>query len=173
MPRAFFLVKTRRSRRTTKWLPGTIPSGRAPQCANGRALPLAHRRGGLIFNSVVEYGKRLRRSKAKEEQLSLIFHTLADRSRREIIELLREAGELKVGDIAAAFSMSLNGVSKHLKVLEKAGLIERRVDGREHWIRVSWASLQQPYEWLHFYHHFWSGRLDSLVDYVKDKGERK
>jgi DNA-binding transcriptional ArsR family regulator len=74
-------------------------------------------------------------------------------------ELLREAGELKVGDIAAAFSMSLNGVSKHLKVLEKAGFIERRVDGREHWIRVSWASLQQPYEWLHFYHHFWSGRL--------------
>lgn len=121
---------------------------------------------------MVDHKKRRRRAEAKEEQLSLIFHTLADRSRRQIIELLREAGELKVGEIAEAFSMSLNGVSKHLKVLEKAGLVERRVDGREHWIRVSWASLQQPYEWLHFYQHFWSERLDSLVDYVKDKGEK-
>ena len=122
---------------------------------------------------MVEYRKRSGRgSEAKEEQLSLIFHTLADRSRRQIIELLREAGELKVGDVAEAFSMSLNGVSKHLKVLEKAGLVERRIGGREHWIRVSWSSLQQPYEWLHFYQHFWSERLDSLVDYVKDKGEK-
>lgn len=115
---------------------------------------------------------RRRRSKAKEEQLSLVFHTLSDRSRRQIIELLREAGELKVGDIAEAFSMSLNGVSKHLKVLEKAGLIERRIEGREHWIRVSWAALQQPYEWLHFYRHFWGERLDALVDYVQEKGKR-
>ncbi|MBW1832566.1 MAG: transcriptional regulator [Deltaproteobacteria bacterium] len=121
---------------------------------------------------MVDHKKRRRRAEAKEEQLSLIFRTLADRSRRQIIELLREAGELKVGDIAEAFSMSLNGVSKHLKVLEKAGLVERRVEGREHWIRVSWTSLQQPYEWLHFYQHFWGGRLDSLVDYVKDKGAK-
>jgi len=122
---------------------------------------------------MVEYKiRRSRRSKAKEEQLSLVFHTLSDRSRREIIELLREAGELKVGDIAQAFSMSLNGVSKHLKVLERAGLIERRIEGREHWIRVSWATLQQPYEWLHFYRHFWGERLDALVDYVREKGKK-
>jgi DNA-binding transcriptional ArsR family regulator len=115
---------------------------------------------------------RRRDSEAKEAQLSLLFHTLSDRSRREIIALLREAGELKVGDIAQTFSMSLNGVSKHLKVLEKAGLIERRIEGREHWIRVNWAALQQPYEWLHFYRHFWGARLDALVDYVQEKGNR-
>jgi DNA-binding transcriptional ArsR family regulator len=121
---------------------------------------------------MVEYCERRRRlSRAKEEQLSLVFHTLSDRSRRQIIELLREAGELKVGDIAEAFSMSLNGVSKHLKVLEKAGLIERRIEGREHWISVRWATLQQPYEWLHFYRHFWGERLDALVDYVQEKGK--
>ncbi len=107
------------------------------------------------------------RQATDEEQLSRIFRVLADPSRRKIIELLREAGELRVGDISAAFDMSLNGVSKHLKALEAAGLIERRVVGREHHIRVDWSALQQPYEWLHFYHHFWSARLDALVDYTK------
>jgi DNA-binding transcriptional ArsR family regulator len=110
---------------------------------------------------------------ARDERLSRIFQALADPSRRQIIELLREAGELKVGDIAEAFSMSLNGVSKHLKTLERSGLIARRIDGREHWIRVEWSALQQPYEWLHFYRHFWGQRLDALVDYVKHKNKDK
>ncbi len=108
---------------------------------------------------------------SKNSQLTGIFQALADPSRRKIIELLRESGELKVGDIAEAFAMSLNGVSKHLKVLEAATLIERRIDGRAHWIRVNWQALQAPYEWLHFYHHYWSERLDSLVDYINKKGE--
>jgi DNA-binding transcriptional ArsR family regulator len=109
---------------------------------------------------------------AKEEQLSRTFQALADPSRRQIVALLREADELKVTDIADAFSMSLNGVSKHLKVLERAGILERRIDGREHWLRVRWEALQAPYEWLHFYHHFWSERLDALVDYVTTKGDK-
>lgn len=123
-----------------------------------------------IFNLVVDD-----KSNERDEALTLIFHTLADASRRKIIELLREAGELKVGDIAAAFSMSLNGVSKHVKVLERAGLVVRRRDGRAHWLRVNWEALQMPYEWLHFYRHFWGGRLDSLVDYVNqiDSSEKE
>lgn len=111
------------------------------------------------------------RSRAQEERLNEVFQALSDPSRRKIVALLREAEELKVTDIADAFSMSLNGVSKHLKVLERAGLVKRRVQGREHWLRVNWAALQEPYEWLHFYKHFWSARLDALVDYVKRKGE--
>jgi DNA-binding transcriptional ArsR family regulator len=110
---------------------------------------------------------------AREEQLNRIFHVLSDPTRRRILGLLREATELRVGDIAEAFSMSLNGVSKHLKVLEAAGLVERRVVGREHYLSIDWSALQLPYEWLHFYHHFWSARLDALVDYAtkskKDK----
>ncbi|WP_428265742.1 ArsR/SmtB family transcription factor [Haliangium sp.] len=106
------------------------------------------------------------RKQAREQRLDAGFRALSDASRRKIIALLREAGELKVGDIAAAFDMSLNGVSKHLKMLERAGLIRRRVDGREHWIRVEWAGLRGPYEWLHVYHHFWNERLDALVDYL-------
>ena len=109
----------------------------------------------------------------QEEALSATFRALADPSRRQVISLLREAGELRVGDMADAFSMSLNGVSKHVKVLEKVGLVSRRVDGREHWVSVRWEALQQPYEWLHFYHHFWSARLNALVDYVQTKGEQR
>jgi DNA-binding transcriptional ArsR family regulator len=103
---------------------------------------------------------------SETERLDRVFHALSDASRRKIVELLREAGELKVGDIATSFEMTLNGVSKHLKVLEQAGLIERRISGREHWLRVEWSSLQLGYEWLHFYQQFWGKRLDALVDYV-------
>lgn len=107
-------------------------------------------------------------AKTDAERLDKVFHALADESRRKIVELLREAGELKVGDIASSFDMSLNGVSKHLKVLEQAGLVQRRIAGREHWLRVDWSALQLGYEWLHFYQQFWGKRLDALVDYVKN-----
>ncbi len=110
-----------------------------------------------------------------QSELDRVFHGLADPSRRKIIALLREAGELKVGEIAKAFDMSLNGVSKHLKVLESAGLIVRRIEGRDHWIGVNWQTLQPAYEWLHFHHHFWSERLDALVDYARKtkRGQKK
>jgi len=105
-------------------------------------------------------------------RLDRAFAALSDPSRREIIGLLREAGDLKVTDLAQAFSMSLNGVSKHIKVLERAGLIVRRIDGREHWLRVDWTGLQGAYEWLHFYRQFWSTRLDALIDYVQEQKEK-
>jgi DNA-binding transcriptional ArsR family regulator len=107
-----------------------------------------------------------------EHQLDQVFHCLADPSRRKMLALLREAGQLKVGDIAQAFDMTLNGVSKHLKVLEQAGLVIRRVDGREHWISVNWAALQPAYQFLHYHQHFWSQRLDALVDYVAPPKKR-
>ena len=69
--------------------------------------------------------------------------------------------------------ISFGNKPKHLKVLEAAGLVRRRVEGRSHWLRVQWPALQQPYEWLHFYQHYWTGRLDALVDYVKNRGKNK
>ncbi len=111
--------------------------------------------------------------KKKDEVLDALFFCLSDSSRRKILALLREAGEMKVGDIAEAFSMSLNGVSKHLKVLERSSLIQRRVEGREHWIQVHWETLQLPYEWLHFYRHFWGSRVDALIDYHKQQRKKK
>ena len=115
-----------------------------------------------------------RRGKAGEEQrLSRVFHALADPARRRIIALLRESGELPVGVVAEAFSMTLNGVSKHVKVLEHAGVVRRRVEGRVHWISVDWNALQAAYEFLHAHHHFWSARLDALVDYTRTKARSK
>ncbi|MDQ4080623.1 MAG: metalloregulator ArsR/SmtB family transcription factor [Gemmatimonadota bacterium] len=111
-----------------------------------------------------------RRAKTREEErLSRVFHALADPARRRIIALLRESGELPVGVVAQAFSMTLNGVSKHVKVLEHAGVVRRRIEGRVHWISVDWSALQVAYEFLHAHHHFWSTRLDALVDYARSR----
>jgi DNA-binding transcriptional ArsR family regulator len=108
-----------------------------------------------------------------DERLTLVFHALADPARRRIIALLRESGELPVGVVAEAFSMTLNGVSKHVKVLERAGVVRRRIEGRMHWISVNWNALQLAYEFLHAHHHFWSTRLDALVDYTRSRGRSK
>lgn len=102
-----------------------------------------------------------------------MFHALADPVRRKIIALLRESGELPVGAIGQAFSMTLNGVSKHVKVLERSGLVRRRVDGRVHWISIDWNAMQVAYEFLHAHHHFWSTRLDALVDYTRNQSRAK
>jgi DNA-binding transcriptional ArsR family regulator len=109
----------------------------------------------------------------EEERLSRVFHALADPARRRIIALLRESGELPVGVVADAFSMTLNGVSKHVKVLERAGVVQRRIEGRVHWISVNWSALQGAYEFLHAHHHFWSTRLDALVDYARRQRRSK
>ena len=111
-----------------------------------------------------------RRGKDQEKQLSRVFHCLSDPARRKIIALLRESGELPVGVLGKAFKMTQNGVSKHVKVLESAGVVHRRIEGREHLISVNWSALQIAYEFLHAHHHFWSTRLDALVDYARRQG---
>jgi DNA-binding transcriptional ArsR family regulator len=112
--------------------------------------------------------KKLRKADA-EQNLDRVFHCLADPARRKIIALLREAGELKVSDVGQAFSMTQNGVSKHVKVLEDAGLVKRRVEGRVHYLSVSWQALQPAYAYLHVHHHFWNERLDALIDYTRNR----
>lgn len=78
-----------------------------------------------------------------------------------------------MGVVAEAFAMTLNGVSKHVKVLERAGVVRRRIEGRVHWISVDWSALQVAYEFLHAHHHFWSTRLDALVDYARSQSHSK
>jgi DNA-binding transcriptional ArsR family regulator len=115
-----------------------------------------------------------RRSRAhEEEQLNQVFHCLADPARRKIIALLRDSGELQIGVVGQAFAMTQNGVSKHVKVLEGAGLVRRRIEGRVHWISVNWGALQVAYEFLHAHHHFWSTRLDAFVDYMEREHRTK
>jgi DNA-binding transcriptional ArsR family regulator len=74
---------------------------------------------------------------------------------------------MRVGDIALAFEMSLNGVSKHLKTLEKAGLIERTVEGRVHWISPCPSRLSPALRFFHLIEHYWHERLGALADQLE------
>lgn len=107
-------------------------------------------------------------ARLSQDPLDLAFAALADPTRRRLIALLREAPELRVSDLAACFDMSLNGVSKHLKVLERAGLVTRRIEGRVHWIRVRWEGLQPAAGWLDAHKHFWNTRIDALIEALEE-----
>lgn len=90
-----------------------------------------------------------------------VFHALAHGARREMVGRLAE-GDLTVGELAEPLAMSLAAASKHVKVLERAGLLRRRVEGRRHVCRLQPGPLASATEWLHFYEGFWAERLDSL-----------
>jgi DNA-binding transcriptional ArsR family regulator len=110
----------------------------------------------------------------QSDNVDKVFHALSDPSRRKMVDLLREAGTLRVTDLAKAFDMSLNGVSKHVKVLEEAGVVKRKIEWREHFLEINWSALQGPYDWLHARHHYWSKRVDALIGYVvKNRKEKK
>lgn len=96
-----------------------------------------------------------------EYQLDAVFHALSDATRRAMLRSLSE-GERSVGDLAAPHAMSLAGASKHIRMLEKAGLVRREVRGRTHICRLDAAALQEAQAWLTFYERFWTHRLDAL-----------
>jgi DNA-binding transcriptional ArsR family regulator len=99
-------------------------------------------------------------------QLDAVYAALADGSRRAIVWRLATEGELKVTDLARPFDMSLNAVSKHIKVLEAAGLLRRRVAGRDHWLSLAPEPLANAYSWIGLYQRFWERRIDALERYV-------
>ncbi len=96
-----------------------------------------------------------------DPRLDHIYGAIADPTRRAILAVLA-TGEVNVGSLAERFPISFNGVSKHVKVLERAGLIERTILGREHWLRMNAAPLQDAAQWLEHYRAFWTTRLDAL-----------
>ena len=93
--------------------------------------------------------------------LDEVFHALASAPRRQLLRTLAD-GERTVGDLARPFDMSLAAVSKHLKVLEAAQLVERRSAGRTTSCRLTPGPLADVREWVDFYERFWSTRLDAL-----------
>lgn len=95
------------------------------------------------------------------QQLDNVFRALADPTRREMLRRLSEGGQ-SVSDLAEPLPMSLAGASKHVKVLEHAGLVRRTVRGRTHWCELDASSLAEVYEWLGYYKRFWSRSLDAL-----------
>ena len=104
--------------------------------------------------------------------LTNVLNAIAHPSRRAILERLTR-GPARVTEIAEPFDMSLNAVSKHLKVLEGAGLIRREIQGREHLIEFQGEPLRLVSTWVHEYEKFWTQRLDRLEAHFKDKRRKK
>ena len=105
------------------------------------------------------------------DRLSSTFGPLADPTRRAILARLVR-GEATVGDLARPFDISLPAVSRHLKVLQRAGLIEREVDAQWRLCRLKGRPLREAHGWLERYRKFWDESLDRLVEYL-EKEERK
>ena len=95
-------------------------------------------------------------------QLDRLFAALADPTRRAIIERLLAAGELSVGDVAARFAISTPAISRHLQVLERAGLIERRIERQWRFVRVRADALTPVESWLSRQRRHWTVALDRL-----------
>jgi DNA-binding transcriptional ArsR family regulator len=99
------------------------------------------------------------------DSLSLTFSALADPTRRAILARLT-LGETSVGDLAEPFDMSLPAVSKHLKVLERAGLIARGREAQRRPCRLAAEPLHEVSDWVATYRRFWEQRLDQLEAYL-------
>ena len=106
------------------------------------------------------------------DRLSTTFAALADPTRRAILDTLAR-GEVTVGELAARFPISLNGVSKHIRVLERAGLITRDVRGREHRLTFDARPLEDAAAWMERYRAFWESRLDALEGLIKSRRRRR
>jgi len=103
-------------------------------------------------------------------RLDRTFHALADPTRRAILARLAQ-GEATVGELAQPFRTSLPAVSKHLKVLEGAGLLARTRAGRVHRCRLRAAPLSETSAWLERYRRFWERQLDALAEYLGDNDQ--
>jgi DNA-binding transcriptional ArsR family regulator len=105
-------------------------------------------------------------------QLNTVFHALGDATRRRMLHDLAD-GERTVGQLAEPFTISLAAASKHIKVLESAGLIRREVRGRTHLCRLDPGPLASAHQWLSFYQRFWTDRLDVLERLLRNEDERQ
>jgi DNA-binding transcriptional ArsR family regulator len=98
--------------------------------------------------------------------LDAAFAALADPTRRNIVARLAR-GSVRVTDLAEPFDMSLNAVSKHVKVLERAGLVHRKRSGREHVLTLHAAPMREIVNWVSRYEKFWNDKLDALGEFLK------
>lgn len=101
------------------------------------------------------------------DQLSVTFAALADPTRRAILARLA-SGELSVGELAEPFAMSMPAVSKHLRVLERAGLIAQRREAQWRRCRIEAGPLKEVVDWAEHYRHIWEARLDRLDTYLQE-----
>jgi DNA-binding transcriptional ArsR family regulator len=109
---------------------------------------------------------------SQPDHLNTTFAALADPTRRAILARLT-SGDATVLELAEPFDMSLPAISKHLKVLERAGLISRGRDAQRRPCRIQGAPLKEATEWIDQYRRFWEGSFDRLDDYLKEMKRKK
>ena len=108
----------------------------------------------------------------EQAHLDAVFHALSDPTRRAMLGYLAER-ERTIGELATPFSMSFAGASKHVRVLENAGLVTRTIRGRTHLCRLRAARLAEANAWLRRYERFWTDRLDMLEQLLREEDARK
>jgi DNA-binding transcriptional ArsR family regulator len=105
---------------------------------------------------------------AEDERLDRIFHALANRTRRSLLRRLAD-GPSRVTELAEPHRMSVNAISKHLFVLERAGLIRRERNGHVQSCLLDAAPMAKAEEWISAYRRFWTGKIDRLAAFVEKK----
>ena len=108
----------------------------------------------------------------QSNQLDGVFNALCDPTRRAILSRLTDT-DARVTDIAADFPISLNSISKHIRMLERAGLVTRSVQGREHMLSLNAGPLADASEWLEHYRRFWEERLAALEKFVTSRKRKR
>jgi DNA-binding transcriptional ArsR family regulator len=116
----------------------------------------------FIFNYMVEY--------VDDGILTEIFKAVSDTTRRSLLTQLCQQGTSRVTDLANHYAMSLNAISKHIKVLEKAGLVARRTIGRTHWIEPKIGRLRLAENWFKELKSIWELRLEKLDEVIQNGG---
>lgn len=109
---------------------------------------------------------------SRSSQNEAVWTALSDPTRRAILERLKR-GPTRVTDVAAPFDMSLNAVSKHIKVLEAAHLVRRTREGREHMLELDPKPLREVARWASDLEGFWSERLDRIEQFFAEKGRHR
>jgi DNA-binding transcriptional ArsR family regulator len=104
----------------------------------------------------------------QSDRLDGVFNALCDPTRRAILARLTDA-DARVTDIAANFPISLNSISKHIRMLERAGLLRRSIVGRDHVLTLNAGPLAEAQAWIDQYRRFWEGRLAALDAFVTHK----
>ena len=103
-------------------------------------------------------------------ELNQVFGALSDATRRGMLAALR-TGELSVGQLAEPYDMSLSGAAKHVQVLERSGLINRRKEGRTWFCSINEPAFVAAQQWLEQYSEFWNAKLDTLTEILEQENE--
>src|SRR5215831_8176308 len=131
-----------------------------------RRLPDCQPVGRIFRESMIETEAR-KEAISRVARLDAVFAALADPTRRAIIERLSH-GEARVTEVAERFHMSLNGVSKHIRVLEASGVVKRHRKGRDHILSINTRSLDEVDGWIERTRRYWEERLDAMESLLRE-----